>query len=96
MEFVGHDQKPTEDDFIKYFDYLHTDKKLSASTCWSNYSMLNDQYKRVFGEQLQQFSRLTILLKRYHEGYTRKKAEVFTMQQIEEFLSFSWILQRNF
>jgi integrase len=86
VDYLEHDNKPSEEDMIRYFDNLHTVKGLAASTCWTNYSMLNDHFKRVYGEQLQQYTRLTMLLKRYNEGYHRKTAEVFTLEQIQTFL----------
>ena len=61
--YIGEKPKPEEADYIQYFDYLHTDKKLKASSVWSAYSMLNAVHQREFGEKLQAFPRVTQLLK---------------------------------
>ena len=86
-DYIQHGNKPSEEVFILYFHHLHTDKNLSASTRWSIYdSMLNAHLKRFYGEQLQHYSRLTILFERYNEEYSRKKYEIFTWEQLQEFL----------
>lgn len=35
---LGKIKKPYETDYLQYFDHLHTDKQLKASTIWSMYS----------------------------------------------------------
>ena len=81
-----HERKPTEEDFIQYFDYLKGVKKLAANTIWSQYSMLNHKFQALFGEKLQKFPRITMLLKSYENGYVRKKSKIFSKEQIENFL----------
>lgn len=39
MDFIGEPiRRPTEDDYLQYFDYLKTEKKMEASSLWSIYS----------------------------------------------------------
>ena len=77
-EFIGfvelNDRKPTEEDFLQFFDHLRNERKLASSTLWSVYSMLNNKFQLNFGEKLQKFPRLTMLLKSYEAGYVRKTA----------------------
>ena len=101
VEFVGHDDKPTETDFVQYVDYLHTQKKLAASTIWKVYSILNHMYQHHFAIKLQTFPKLTQLLKTYNASYERKVASVFSKENIETFLQMKeldgdhfWLLRK--
>lgn len=80
------DRKPTEQDFLQYFDYQRNEKKLAASTLWSSYSMINSKYQLNFGEKLQSFPRLTMQLKSYEAGYVRKTANIFSKEDIFRFI----------
>ena len=82
VTFKGDREKPTETDFLQYFDYLRTNSKLKASSLWNTYSMLNAMLQREFGEKLQIYPRVTQLLKSYNANYTRKVASVFEKEQI--------------
>ena len=90
QEFVDYaelnDRRPTEEDFQQYFDYLRNIKKFASSTLWSVYSMINNKFQLSFGEKLQKFPRLTMLLKSFESGYIRKTASTFTKEEILSFL----------
>ena len=86
MDFIGEFRRPTESDYLQYFDYLHTVKNLKASTIWSTYSCLNSVHQREFSEKLQSYPRVTQLLKTYNNTYIRKKASVFESTTLEMFL----------
>lgn len=80
-------RKPTEEELIQFFDHLKNDKKMLASTIWCIYSMINHKMQLLFGEKLQVYPRVTMLLKSFEAGYTRKTAGQFSKEQIQEFLT---------
>ena len=90
QEFVDYaelnDRKPTEEDFLQFFYHLRNTKKFASSTLWSIYSMTNNKFQLNFGEKLQKFPRLTMLLKSFEAGYIRRTASVFTKEEILSFL----------
>ena len=64
MEFMGDPtRRPTEEDYLQYSDYLHTETKPEASTLWSIYSSLNSIHQREFAEKLQVYPRVTVIKK---------------------------------
>ena len=67
-EFAGHDN-PAEGDFIQYFHFLRETKSMKASTIWSTYSRLNSVCQTKTGKRLQQWPRITQLLKSYNKSY---------------------------
>lgn len=79
-------ERPVEEDFIQYFDYLKQVKGCAASSIWCYYSQLNHKYQVLFGEKLQKFPRITHLLKSYESGYVRKTSKFFTKEEIYSFL----------
>ncbi len=79
---------PTEDEFIYYFYYLRHTMNFKASTLWSTYSRINNNYQRRYGLKLQTLSRLKHLLKQFSVGYERKTAQILTLDQLcEDFRS---------
>lgn len=90
VEYSGMDsnmREPLEEDFLQYFDHLKRVKEYAASTMWSVYSMLNKTYQLKYGKKMQSFPRLQFLLKSFEKGYIRKTANVFTKNEIENFLN---------
>lgn len=85
-EFCGSNERPLEDHFIRYFDYLRREKSFQCSTLWSIYSMLNHKYQSLYGYKLQMFPRVTMQLKSYEAGYQRKSAKSFGKEEIFRFL----------
>jgi len=79
-------RKPNEEDLIQFFDHLKNNLKMAASTIWSIYSMLNHKMQLLHGVKLQTYPRITMLLKSYEAGYTRKTAGQFSKEQFEEFI----------
>lgn len=80
------DDKPSEEDYLQYFDVLHS--KLKSTTIWSIYSMLNSVHQLLFAEKMQVvYPRLTNLLKSYNNTHERKVANVFDRQEITNFLN---------
>ena len=100
MEFMGEPfRRPSEEDYLQYFDYLHTEKKHKASAIWSIYSSLNCIHQREFAERLQTYARITQLLKTYNNTYERKVAAVFEPDVIDKFLRMElitayWIVRK--
>ena len=77
MDFMGEPaRRPTETDYLQYFDFLKTTKNHAASSVWSIYSSLNSIHQREFNEKLQSFPRVTQLLKTYNTTYERKVASI--------------------
>lgn len=77
---------PTEDELADYFRYLRIEKKMSSSTIWTTYSILNSVVKAKYGKQLQIYPRLTLLLKSYNTD-TKKKAAVFETEDLDLFVN---------
>ena len=67
-EFRNSSDEPGEQDYLKYFHYLHDGREFKASTLWKTYGMLNSLHQRKYGERLQIWPRLKMLLKRYNQG----------------------------
>lgn len=94
--------KPTEDNFMGYFDFLRREKSYQASSMWSIYSKLNNTYSLLYGRKFQQdFPRLTLQLKNYNAGYVRKMSSIFSRNQVLDFLQMSpdgpksfWLLRK--
>ena len=77
MDFMGEPaRRPTETDYLQYFDFLKTTKNHAVSSVWSIYSSLNSIHQREFNEKLQSFPRVTQLLKTYNTTYERKVASI--------------------
>ena len=101
VEFLGHNNEPSEMDYIQYFDFLKATKDYKASSFWVMYSKLNSMHQRTFGTRLQAFPRLKILLKSYEQGYVRRVAKVFSLQEIQSFMRMPldgpyWTLRKAF
>lgn len=91
--------KPEEIDYILYFDYLFTEKKLKSSTIWSTYSRLNSTHKWRYGQDLDRWPRLKSLLKNFESGYVPKQASAFTKEQIQTAMMIpldtpDWIMKK--
>ena len=80
------ERMPTEDEFAEYFRYLRLEKKLSSSTLWTTYSIINTVVKGKYGERLQKHPRLTTLLKSFDTDI-KKKAAVFEMEELGVFVA---------
>lgn len=49
--------------------------------------MLNHKFQALYGVELQNFRRITMLLKSYESRFVRKVAKTFTKEQFTNFLS---------
>lgn len=101
VDFTGNDDKPNEDSYLQFFDFLKRQHGYKASSFWSLYSKLNSVHQRTYGNRLQDFPRVKLLLKTYEEGYSRKVAKTFTVQEIKSFIQLElegpfWILRKAF
>jgi len=54
---------PSEQSYIKYFHHLRTKRCLKSSSLWAVYSRLNNCHQRRYGLKLQQWPRITMMLK---------------------------------
>ena len=84
---------------MRYVFFLRNVKKLQSSSLWSMYSRLNNGQQRRFGTKLQQWPRLTNMLKGYACGYERKSATIFSREEMERALqvqdvSLTWVLYK--
>jgi len=77
---------PGEDCCMDFFRFLRQEKKFAFTTLWTSYSQLNSTMKRKYGVQLQDFPRVTMLLKSYDEDM-KKKATIFDETVLKEFLA---------
>lgn len=85
VSFIKKNEKPSEEDFIRYFNFLKKSKDMQSSTIWKIYSMLNLMFQHHYDQKLQSYPRITSLLKSYNFSYTPKKASVFTRDEISRF-----------
>ena len=76
---------PSEDQFINYFKFLREEKKYGSSTLWTLYSCINSILKRKYSVKLQEFPRLTMLIKGYDTD-VKEKALIFEEAQIKMFM----------
>ena len=85
QEFRGSSaaDEPDEHDYLKYFNYLREGREFKASTLWCTYGKLNSVHQRKYGKKLQLWPRIKQLLNRYQQGYERKTASIFTLEQIK-------------
>jgi hypothetical protein len=51
---------------------MRLEKKMAASTLWTHYSMLNSVMKRKYGSKIQDFPRVTMLIKGFPEDLKQK------------------------
>ena len=98
-DFCQKTTQPLEDDYLQYFDFLGRVKKFQASTLWTKYSMLNSASHLNYGKKLQDYPRITALLKTFNKEYVPKQASVFKLNEIHTFLrkpltSCTWILRK--
>ena len=77
---------PGEEVLSKYFKHLRLEKKAASSTLWTLYSYINSVMKRKYGARLQQFPRLTLLIKSYQED-VKNKAAIFDDALIKGFMA---------
>ena len=54
---------PSEYELITYFKHLREVKKMASSSLWTYYSMINSVVKGIYGEKMQKYPRITMLLK---------------------------------
>ena len=54
---------PNEKELCDYFVFLREEKKRASSSLWTIYSMLNAVIKGKYGRPLQEYPRLTALIK---------------------------------
>ena len=47
---INNETIPSEEDYLRYLDYLRRERKLKGSTLWTIYSHLNGVHQRRFGE----------------------------------------------
>lgn len=82
---------PSEDELVRYFIHLRNNVKLAASSIWTTYSMINTVVKNKYGQRLQQFPKLTLLLKHFSvevtPNATRKEAAVFEFDDLVQFIA---------
>jgi hypothetical protein len=86
---VGHnyeDSQPGEEDFIAFFKHIRLEKKIATSTLWTHYSMLNSVMKKKYGSKIQDFLRVTMLIKGFREDL-KKKALILDEEHLKKFWS---------
>jgi len=76
---------PGEEDFNNFFKFLRMEKKFASSSLWTWYSCLNSMVKRNYNMKLQDFPRLTMLIKGYDTD-VKDKAEVFQDEHLKAFM----------
>ena len=82
-DFVG--RNPSEGELISYFKHLRENKKMVSSSMWTYYSMINSIYKGMYGKKLQDFPRITRILKTFDTDI-KKKAMCFESEDMANFV----------
>ena len=82
IEFLS--RMPTEEELSNFFKYLREEKGMASSSMWTYYSQINGLIKGIYGGRLQQFPRITSLLKSYDVD-EKKKASCFESDDIAAF-----------
>ena len=89
---VSQDEKsedePTEEDYLKYINYLGEEKHSKSSTLWNKWYFLNNGHQRHYGKNLRNHApRVLQLIKNYEYGDVRKDYTMrnsrFTTEQVE-------------
>ena len=78
--------EPSEDDYIRYINFMRVAKKFKWSSIWSIFSRLKNCHQRRFASDVGQNKRITMLIQTYEAGYVRKTSDVFTRSQVEQIL----------
>jgi hypothetical protein len=76
---------PGEEAFTNFFKFLRLEKNLASTSLWTYYSCLNSMMKRKYNVKLQNYPRLTMLLKGYDTDI-KTKASVFDDTEIKSFM----------
>lgn len=79
-EVTSHD----ENVFLAYFNGMSLEKQ--PSTLWSVYSMLKMTFKWELDVDISNFTKLTAFLRHKSKGYQPKKCNVFTPEEVQQFL----------
>ena len=74
---------PLSDQLLGYF--VHQSKRYSPSTLWTQQSAIKKKYE-LRGQDLAVFGKATSFLKALNKNYKPKKAAVFTLPQLQQFL----------
>src|SRR5699024_11669271 len=75
----------SEDTLLVYFKELSN--KYKSSSLWTQYSMLKSTINIRKNINLESYAGLRAFLKRCSEGYQAKKSEVFSGEQIQQFIN---------
>ena len=80
-------EEPTEEDYLKFFNYLGEVRKCKWSSLYAYFSRLNTGHQMRYGRDLKCFAtRLLNLLNNYKLGYVKKTELHFTKKEIERAL----------
>eukprot|EP01059_Diplonema_ambulator_P028265 TRINITY_DN4702_c0_g1_i1.p1 TRINITY_DN4702_c0_g1~~TRINITY_DN4702_c0_g1_i1.p1 ORF type:complete len:157 (-),score=15.29 TRINITY_DN4702_c0_g1_i1:531-1001(-) len=86
QEDQGFRGTPKEVHFANYFKNRRDDDNLKGSTLWCSYSKLNRIMKLRYGRRLQEWPRLTHMLKTYKKSEEPTKAPTFTHEEVVRFI----------
>jgi integrase len=84
-EFDFEDGPPGEELLTAYFKYLRFEKKTKSSSVWTFYSYINSVMKRKYSFKLQEFPRLTMMIKGFVQD-EKNKAMTFDEALIRKFM----------
>ena len=80
------DRMPSEAEIMNYFQHLREVKKYASTTVWTTYSKLNSVCKAKYSKALQEYPRVTTLLKSYDTD-VKRKAEIFDGEELDSFIN---------
>ena len=88
IDWLGKSTKPTEHDFIKYFNQLSMIEKKAPTTITCYFSIINHHYQLKYNKSIYQWKRLRYLLKGvWNTKRRRRKSGTFSRKEIFKFLT---------
>ena len=90
--------EPTEEEYIRYFDYLRKAKNYKSSSLWAIHSRVKNNHQRRYGTD-PKWKRIYMQLQSYEANYVVKTANVFSQDEIESILKLDktspvWVMRK--
>lgn len=76
---------PGEELLSSFFKHLRFEEKAATSTLWTKYSYVNSVMKRKYSVRLQEFPRITLLIKGFEQD-VKNKAAIFEEDTLKQFM----------
>ena len=99
--FRNSKEKPKEQDYLRYFQWLHHEKKFVGTTIWSIYARLNYTHQKLYSEKIQRWPKISTMIGSFQQ-HSKKQAQAFSSAEIQQFMRMEnaesetsyWILRK--